>query len=161
MNSIRITSTRCAFVLAAALLSFAALIGPLEASAKKKGPPVGVWAGDATYTSPPEADGSGGGIEYDSGIVITTGRNNGAVRVTGVVATVRTYCLSGVRDIRILKSNFKNGPKVSAAGHFTFKAQGATIRGRLGRPSADGTIRAAAAGCELSDGRWEATKQRF
>jgi hypothetical protein len=74
---------------------------------------------------------------------------------------VRTYCLSGVRDIRILKSSLKNGPKVSAAGHFTFEALGATIRGRLGRPSANGTIRAAAAGCELSDGRWEAIKQRF
>jgi hypothetical protein len=54
MNSNRITPTRCAFVLAAALLAFAGLTGALEASAKqKKGPSIGVWAGDATYTSPP------------------------------------------------------------------------------------------------------------
>lgn len=122
--------------------------------------PVGTWAGTATYVSP---EGSGApGIEYRSAITISTSKEKGGVRVTSLFATVRTYCLSGIRDIRLLESRRPGkGPLVNKNGAFSFTARGATIRGLLNRSRGTGSITASAKGCDLKDGSFAAVKRKF
>jgi hypothetical protein len=167
MKNLRLASFRSVLALALAGLAIVALLGAAGADAKKKkkhkGASVGVWSGDATYTSPPEFGGEGGGIEYGAKFVIRTENVHGAIRIEGVVTTVRTYCPGpGVHDIRLIEGFDHRGPRVGQGGGFSLRVKGVTINGSLGGSRASGRIRASApGGCELHDGSWEARKQRF
>lgn len=150
--------SRTAALLLALSTGVAAAAAPAQA-AKPASAPTGTWAGTATYVSP--EDFGAPGIEYRSSIVITAERSGGAVRVTSVYATVRTYCLDSIQDIRLTESRRgAKGPKVSRNGDFAFSARGATIRGRLSNRGS-GTIMASVGGCDLKDGSWKADKRRF
>jgi hypothetical protein len=155
--------------LALAIAAAAAVALPSAAGAAKAKPKpkpksqtaaVGNWAGSATYTSP--ADSKAPGIEYKSSIVLSTAKDGkGVVRLSGFIATVRTYCLSGIRDIRIVKPEIRKGPKVSNDGSFGYTVQGVTVSGRLGRPNGNGSLTASAKSCDLKNGVWQATKRRY
>ncbi len=131
-----------------------------SAEAKPRSAPVGNWAGTATYTAPP--DGAAAGVQYESSIVISTGRGRGgAVRLTGLIATVRTYCLSGVRDIRVVKPSISGGPKIGNGGGFRYSTMGVEISGILNNSASAGKLTASARGCDLLDGTWTASKRRY
>lgn len=153
------TNARSA-LLAALLIAGAGGTAAGAADAAPKQAPTGTWAGTATYVSP--EDGPAPGVEYRSAITITTRKERGGVRVTSLYATVRTYCLSGIRDIRLLESRRSGrGPLVGRGGGFSFAAKGATIRGNLDAKGGRGTIVASAGGCDLQNGSFTVAKRRF
>lgn len=145
--------------LLAGLLLLGALGAGAAQAARARSAPTGTWAGSATYVSP---EGSGApGVEYRSAITVTSELENGRVRIDSLYATVRTYCLSGIRDIRLLESRRPGkGPLVGRGGAFSFSARGATIQGVLGRNGASGSITASVGGCDLEDGTWKAVKRQ-
>lgn len=131
-----------------------------SAEAKPRTAPIGNWAGTATYTAPP--DGPAAGVQYESSIVLSTGRGrDGAVRLTGLIATVRTYCLSGIRDIRVVKPTISGGPKIGNNGGFRYSTMGVDVSGVLNNSTSSGKLTASANGCDLLDGTWTVAKRRY
>lgn len=115
--------------LIAPLAVVAAAAFPATASAAGSGPS-GNYSGYAVHEKLP--DWAPLDTEpYESRLVMTVSKyRGGAMRLTGVVATIRTFCPDpAVRDVRIVKMYFK-GPKVSKNGAFAYRTQGISFEGQ-------------------------------
>jgi len=126
-------STRLARLLATALPIAALAAVAIGPAAQAVVPKTGTWRGDMTQ----ELSLIGANVTFKSRLVITEYER----RIATVVGTVRTECPTaiGVQDIRVLKSwRLGRGPKVSRAGAYAFRADGAYFHGVLSRARAMG-----------------------
>lgn len=121
-------STNLARLLAVAALATTATAPAAEAAVPK----TGTWSGKLEHQL------SLGGYEttYKTTFVLSVYQG----RIQTVVATVRTVCQPlGVRDVRVVESwRSGRGPRVTARGSYSFKADGAYFQGVISRSSAIG-----------------------
>ena len=112
----------------AATVALAAAL-PATASAAGGGGPAGNYSGYAVHESLPDwapLDSE----PFESRLVMRISDHRGGMRLTGLVATIRTFCQQVmVKDVRIVKMDFK-GPRVSKGGSFAIRVKGISFEGK-------------------------------
>jgi hypothetical protein len=67
---------------------------------------------------------------YESKLVMRISDHRGGMRLTGLVATIRTFCSDvSVQYVRIVKMDFR-GPRVAKNGSFAYRAKGISFSGQ-------------------------------
>ena len=101
----------------------------LPATAPAAGSPAGNYSGYAIHESLPDwapLDSE----PFESRLVMRISDHRGGMRLTGLVATIRTFCRQVmVKDVRIVKTDFK-GPRVSKGGSFAIRVKGISFEGQ-------------------------------
>jgi hypothetical protein len=132
-------------VLAIALVAAGALAGPAQADR--------VYSGKATHYAfdlAPDAE------PYVTSFVVRANDR----RITGIHVEVRLECIPiSIIDLRYSKF-LRRGPKLGPNGGFELFHNGITVRGRIGKRSAAGTVEAVKGGCKSPGARWTARKRR-
>ena len=148
-NSISHRRRRLPILLAA--LAGLALVAP---SAQALPDRTGVYSGDAVhelFSFAPDAE------PYETGFVVRVNER----RVTGIHVDVRLECPEvSIIDLRFSKLVLRTKPRLTASDAFVLKANGITVRGRIGKRSAEGTIEAEKGACKSPGAKWTARKRR-
>lgn len=135
-------------LLAAGVLAAAALATPAQADASDR-----VFTGDAVHYAfdmAPDAK------PYVTSFVVRANDQ----RITGIHVDVRLECLpASIIDLRYSKF-LRHGPKLGPGGGFELHANGITVRGRIGKRTAAGTIDAVKGQCKSPGARWTARRTR-
>jgi hypothetical protein len=135
-------------LLAAGVLAAAALTAPAQADAADR-----VFSGKAVHYAfdmAPDAE------PYDTNFVVRADDR----RITGIHVDVRLECLPvSIIDLRYSKF-LRRGPKLGPGGAFELHANGITVRGRIGKRTAAGTIDAVKGQCKSPGARWTARRTR-